>query len=249
MHDTAIARGVQCYIEDSSNLERLGQQDLRDVMVLPRIAPEYNDHARNLELLEAAGAYVVNPASSWVISRDKWLTFEQLRLYEIPTPRTVRLSPGTVFSADLGVGEQAVFKPRYGTHGEGIVKIRPGDIVPREDGVVQEFIEANGTDVRLFVVGSRVVSAMQRRAKEGDFRANLHQGATAEAYVPSDDMQRVAVRAAKSMGLRVAGVDMLVNDAGAVVLEVNPSPGLGIERYTSADITGEMIEDIIGLRA
>ena len=240
----ATAHAMECRIVGVDDIATLADSILPDTVVLPRISPEQNEMASRLSVLQARGAYVINPADSWVVSRDKWRTYERLKEFAVPTPKTVYALAGTIFSAELGLGEQAIFKPRYGTHGEGIIVVKRGDTIPREEGVLQEYIDTGGADIRLFVVGERVVAAMQRQAKPGDFRANLHQGATARRYVPDDIMQQVAVRAAKSMGLAMAGVDVLGSAGGAVVIEVNPSPGLGIEQYADSDVAGAMIEAI-----
>ncbi|HEX7446331.1 MAG TPA: RimK family alpha-L-glutamate ligase, partial [Pirellulales bacterium] len=110
--------------------------------------------------------------------------------------------------------------------------------------LVQEYIkEAGGSDVRCFVVGGKVIAAMQRQARPGEFRSNLHRGGTAVQAKLSPEERSTAVRAAKAMGLNVAGVDILRSNHGPVVMEVNSSPGLeGIERATGVDVAGRIIE-------
>ncbi len=112
--------------------------------------------------------------------------------------------------------------------------------------LVQEFIkEAGGADIRCFVIGDKVVAAMKRQGKEGEFRSNLHRGGTASLVKLTPEERSVAVRAAKKMGLNVSGVDLLRSNHGPVVLEVNSSPGLeGIETATQRDIAGMIIEFI-----
>ncbi len=110
--------------------------------------------------------------------------------------------------------------------------------------LVQEYIkEANGTDIRCFVVGDRVVAAMQRIAKEGEFRSNLHRGGTAAPIKLTSEERATALNAAKVMGLDVAGVDIIRSSRGSLVLEVNSSPGLqGIESVTKKDVADKIIE-------
>ena len=110
--------------------------------------------------------------------------------------------------------------------------------------IVQEFIkEAGGSDIRCFVIGERVVAAMKRTGKEGEFRSNLHRGGTAELIKITPEERSTAVRAARSLGLNVAGVDLLRSNHGPVVMEVNSSPGLeGIETATQKNIAGMIIE-------
>ncbi len=109
--------------------------------------------------------------------------------------------------------------------------------------MVQQFIkEAGGSDIRAFVVGGKVVAAMRRTGKKGDFRSNLHRGGRADPIDLTDKEHDVAVRAADALGLNVAGVDMLRSDRGPVVVEVNASPGLkGIETASGVDIAGAII--------
>jgi ribosomal protein S6--L-glutamate ligase len=112
--------------------------------------------------------------------------------------------------------------------------------------LVQEFVkEAGGSDIRCFVIGDKVVAAMKRQAQEGEFRSNLHRGGSAEVIKISPEERSTAVRAAKIMGLNVAGVDILRSNHGPVVLEVNSSPGLeGIEVATGKDVGGLIVEYI-----
>jgi ribosomal protein S6--L-glutamate ligase len=114
--------------------------------------------------------------------------------------------------------------------------------------LVQEFIkEAKGADLRCFVVGGRVVAAMQRQAPEGDFRANIHRGGTAIPVILTPQEIEIALHAARVMGLGVAGVDVLRSHRGPLVLEVNSSPGLeGIEAATGVDVAGAIIDHVTG---
>ena len=114
----------------------------------------------------------------------------------------------------------------------------------KQNFVVQEFIsEAGGSDIRTLVVDGKVVAAMRRTAQLGDFRSNLHRGATSEIIEPNPDMVKTALKAVEVLGLEVAGVDMLQSRRGPLLLEVNASPGLeGIETTTSIDVAVKMIE-------
>jgi ribosomal protein S6--L-glutamate ligase len=113
--------------------------------------------------------------------------------------------------------------------------------------LVQEYIkEAGGADIRCFVIGDKVVAAIKRQAAPGEFRSNLHRGGTAAVAKITPEERKTAVRAAKVMGLQVAGVDILRSNHGAVVMEVNSSPGLeGIEMATGKDIAGMVIEHLV----
>ncbi|MGB2360006.1 MAG: ATP-grasp domain-containing protein, partial [Porticoccaceae bacterium] len=112
--------------------------------------------------------------------------------------------------------------------------------------LVQEFVkEAGGKDLRLFVINGKVKAAIQREAAPGEFRANIHQGGSASVVRPSAEERRLAVKAAKAMGLAVAGVDLIRSKTGPLLLEVNSSPGLeGIESATEKDVAGMMIAAI-----
>jgi ribosomal protein S6--L-glutamate ligase len=150
-------------------------------------------------------------------------------------------------------GAPVIVKLLEGTQGRGVVLAETKkaaesviDAFRQLDAnfLVQEFIrEAKGVDVRAFVVGGRVVAAMTRTGAPGEFRSNLHRGGTAQATKLSTTERRTAVRAAKTLGLSVAGVDLLRSDRGPLVMEVNSSPGLeGIEEATGVDVAGEIIE-------
>ena len=111
--------------------------------------------------------------------------------------------------------------------------------------LVQEFVqESAGTDIRAFVVGGRVVASMKRQSLDDDFRSNLHQGGEGTIVKLTDEERKTALRAAKAMGLSICGVDMMRSDRGPLVLEVNPSPGFGIEKVTGRNVAEKIIEYI-----
>jgi len=156
--------------------------------------------------------------------------------------------------AEVG-GTPVVIKLLEGTQGLGVV-LADNDkaaisVMEAFNGlkarvIVQEFIrEAKGADIRAFVIDGQVVGAMKRQAKEGEFRSNLHRGGTAEVITLSRQEEIAAIKAAKALGLGIAGVDMLQSDRGPLIIEVNSSPGLeGIEGATQKDIAGEFIKYI-----
>ena len=111
--------------------------------------------------------------------------------------------------------------------------------------LLQEFIkESAGTDIRAFVVGSRVVASMKRQSLDDDFRSNLHKGGEGVSIKLTDEEKKIAVKAAKAMGLNVAGVDLMRSSRGPLILEVNASPGFGIEKLTGRNVAGPIIEYI-----
>jgi ribosomal protein S6--L-glutamate ligase len=152
-------------------------------------------------------------------------------------------------------GAPLIVKVIESTHGNGVVLAETNKAAEslinafrslNADFLVQEFIkEAGGSDIRCFVVGERVIAAMQRSAKEGEFRSNLHRGGSAEVIKLKPEERALAVRAAKVMGLDVAGVDLIRSAHGPLVIEVNSSPGLeGIETATGKDVAGAIIKHI-----
>jgi ribosomal protein S6--L-glutamate ligase len=149
-------------------------------------------------------------------------------------------------------GAPLVVKLLQGTQGIGVVlaetqkaaeSVIEGFMGVKADILVQEFIkEAGGSDIRCFVIDGKVVAAMKRQAPKGEFRSNLHRGGTSSLIKITPEERSTAVRAARIMGLNVAGVDLLRSNHGAVVMEVNSSPGLeGIEGATGKDVAGMII--------
>jgi ribosomal protein S6--L-glutamate ligase len=224
--------------------------------VIPRIGASVTFYGtavvRQFETME-----VYTLASSEAIgrSRDKLRSLQVLAREGIGLPVTAfaRSVKDTGSIIDMVGGAPLILKLLEGTQGSGVVLTETKnaaesviDAFRQLDAniLVQEYIEeARGTDLRCIVVGGRVVAAMVRRAAEGDFRSNLHRGGTAEPAKLTTKERRTAVKAAKALGLNVAGVDLLRSDRGPLVLEVNSSPGLeGIEQATGVDVASEMIE-------
>jgi ribosomal protein S6--L-glutamate ligase len=152
-------------------------------------------------------------------------------------------------------GTPVIIKLARGTHGNGVVlaetkkaakSVLQAFYVMDADGtniLIQEFIEESaGVDIRIFVVGGRVVASMKRKSLTDDFRSNLHQGGTGEPIKLTDDEKKMAIRAARAMGLGIAGVDIMRSKRGPLVLEVNASPGFGIEKVTGRNVAVKMIE-------
>ena len=203
---------------------------------------------------ESLGVHAVNGAVAIRNSRDKMRASQILAAADLPIPTTVLVRAGSQVRAAFDVvgGPPAVVKVLEGTQGVGVFLAQ--DITVAESLVetlhgagqrflVQQFIaESRGRDVRALVVGGRVVAAMRRVARAGEFRSNLHRGARVEAAELDDTYKKTAVRAADAFGLEVAGVDMLEGKRGPIVLEVNSSPGLeGIEAATGIDVAAEII--------
>jgi ribosomal protein S6--L-glutamate ligase len=246
IHERAKNAGVQSRICTLKEVAFIEDDELRNSIILPRIAPHMNlQGIEVLGVLEARGASIINSAISWSVSRDKWESFRAFSKANVPTPITMPV-PGKSYEIYVkNLGNPFIFKPREGTHGEGIEIIDSPRNLVGKDGIAQQYIaEASGSDIRVFVVGDRAVVTMKRTAAGDDFRANLHQGGRGEKFEIDEQLERVAVTASKSLGLMIAGVDIVLSDNGPLVLEANPSPGLGIEKYTGYSVVDEIVEFI-----
>lgn len=196
----------------------------------------------------------LNSSAAIQSSRDKMLCFQLLSVHDIGLPATAFAAQTEDVKAaiqSLG-GPPVIVKLLQGAQGVGVVlaeTIRSAEAIVdafqslNQNILIQEFIrESAGTDLRAIVIGDRVAAAMRRRSSPGGFRSNLHQGGVAEAIRLPRDYERTAVEAAKILGLRVAGVDMLESTKGPKVIEVNSSPGLeGIEGITKVDLATQII--------
>jgi ribosomal protein S6--L-glutamate ligase len=206
---------------------------------------------------EIMGAFSVAGNLAIARSRDKLRSLQVLSKHGVDMPRTVFASnkANAKDVIKLSGGTPLVLKILEGTQGVGVVLAETQkaaqSVLDAFYGMdvnllVQEFIkEAEGADIRAFVVNGEVVGAMKRQGAEGDFRSNLHQGGSATAYKLNRKEKSMALAATKAMGLGVCGVDMIPSDRGPLVMEVNSSPGLeGIEKATSVDIADKIMSYI-----
>ncbi len=258
-HTLDMIKTLRCYMNIAShrpeiyyNDEKLPKYDA----VIPRIGASVTFYGTAvLRQFEMQGVYPLNESVAILRSRDKLRSLQLLARDGIGLPVTAfAYDPKqTDELLQLAGGAPLVIKLLEGTQGIGVVLADTNrsakSIIEAFRGanvniLVQEFIkEAGGTDIRAFVVGGKVVAAMKRTGAEGDFRSNLHRGGSAEIVRLTPEERSTAVRAAKSMGLNVCGVDMLRSNHGSVVMEVNSSPGLeGIETATGKDIAGMIIK-------
>ena len=225
-------------------------------IVIPRIGASITNYGlavvRQFDLM---GIPVLNGAVSIARSRDKLRALQLLTRKKIDVPTTIcARSPAAVDVAlELVGGCPAIVKLQQGTQGIGTMIAETSQAVHSlletlwamgQDIVLQEYIrESKGRDVRAIVVGGRVIAAMRRVAKPGEFRSNLHRGGKGKPLRLPRAYRSVAIRAARVMGLEVAGVDMLESRTGPKILEINSSPGLeGIERASSVDVAGAIID-------
>jgi ribosomal protein S6--L-glutamate ligase len=203
------------------------------------------------------GVFAVNESQALARSRDKLRCMQLLARKGIGLPVTgfAHSTKDVRGVIDLVGGAPLVVKLTEGTQGIGVVLCETDkaaeSVIEAFRGLdanilVQEFIkEAKGADIRAFVVGDKIVASMLRQGAPGEFRSNLHRGGTAAKVRLTPEERSTAVRASKSMGLRVSGVDLLRSNHGPVVMEVNASPGLeGIEKSTGVDVAGAIIEHI-----
>ncbi len=226
--------------------------------VIPRIGASVTFYGLAIvRQFEAMGVWTLNSAVSITRSRDKLRAHQFLAKKGIGLPRTAFAhSPEAADDLIKSVGGPPVIvKLLEGTQGVGVVlcetKKAAESVIQAFRGMkayllVQEFIqEAGGADVRLFVVGDRVVAGMKRQGAEGEFRSNLHRGGTASKIKISPGERRTAVAACRALGLKVGGVDVLQSERGPLVLEVNSSPGLeGIEKATGTDVADLVVRFI-----
>ncbi|MEO0818443.1 MAG: 30S ribosomal protein S6--L-glutamate ligase [Pseudomonadota bacterium] len=262
-HVIEMINTTRCYIKIgslSSEVHYDGKVLPRYDAVIPRIGATVTSYGTAvLRQFANTGAYCLNSANAIAASRDKLLAHQILAAAKIGMPLTAFAnSPkDTKDLIELTGSAPLVVKLLESTQGRGVVlaetKKAAESLVDAFRGLdanflVQEFIaEAAGADTRCFVVGNRVVGAMKRQAAAGEFRSNLHRGGTATAVKLTKEERSVARRAARELGLVIAGVDMLQSETGPKVLEVNSSPGLeGIEMATGKDIALQIIEYLEG---
>jgi ribosomal protein S6--L-glutamate ligase len=258
-HQAQVIDYLRCYMSIASHKPMLiyKGKHLDDLdAVIPRIGASKTFYGLAVvRQLEMMGTYSVNESQAVSRSRDKLRSLQLLSRKGIGLPVTGFAHSTKDIDGLLGVvgGAPVVIKLLEGTQGLGVVLAETPQaatsVIEAFRGLdvnilVQEFIkEAGGADIRCFVVGDRVVAAMKRQGKAGEFRSNLHLGGSATTIKLTPEERTTAVRSAKSMGLRVAGVDLLRSNHGPVVMEVNSSPGLeGIEKATGEDVAGAIVE-------
>lgn len=267
--EAARQRGHECVVLDHLKCTMLNEpgkprifykgEEIKGInAIIPRIGSSATFYGtavvRQFEMMKT---FSVNSSVAINRSRDKLRSLQIFSRHDIGIPKTVFANhPKNIdMLIDQVGGVPCVIKLLQGTQGIGVVLAETDKVAKSvieaffgldASFLVQEFIkEAGGADLRCFVVNGRVVGAMKRQGKEGEFRSNLHRGGSAEVIKITRDERRAALLAAKAMGLNVAGVDLLQSSRGPLILEVNSSPGLeGIEGATQVDIAGKIIEFI-----
>lgn len=261
-HSVRVLDPLRCYLRISSDgfeMHYKGRPISGYTAVVPRVGASITRYGTAvLRQFELMGSFTPNTSDAILKARDKLRCHQLLAAQGIGLPVTVfgdnPDDTGDLLSM-LGPPPH-VIKLNEGTQGAGVMLTeKPSasrSVIEALRGLyanflVQEFIgEAEGADLRCFVVGGQVVAAMRRQAPKGEFRSNLHRGGSARAVSASEDEQAMAVRAAGVLGLGVAGVDLIRSERGPLVLEVNSSPGLeGIEAAGGIDIAGRIIDYVV----
>ena len=267
--EEARKRGLDVNVLDPMSFSLFVDDDGIDVMhegrpaafdaVIPRIGHSITRHGvAVLRHLEQMGIWTANTGQGILQSRDKLHASQLLARNKIPVPRTVyvRDTADIEHAIEAVGGLPVVVKVTEGTQGQGVFlrhtyhetrNLVQGLLHTKKAILIQEYIaESHGTDIRALVVGDRVVACMRRRARGREFRSNFHLNGTVEPVELDPAFEEVACRAARVLGLRVAGVDLLESVHGPLVLEVNSSPGLeGIEKASGVNVAGEIIDFVI----
>ena len=224
--------------------------------ILPRIGASITSYGLAVvKQFEALGTYSINGATSIAQSRDKMWCLQVLMEAGLQVPATVLTrNPGSLRKAAQAVkGLPMVVKVLQGTQGVGVMLLHTPIAVRSvldtlwglgQDILLQQFIaEGAGRDYRAFVIGNKVVAAMKRTAVDGEFRSNIHQGGEGSLVELTPLYARAAVKAARAVGLHIAGVDLMESNSGPMILEVNSSPGFeGIEKATGLNIASQIIK-------
>ncbi len=260
-HEMRVVDYLRCYMNITAHKPQVlyqGKPLERFDAIIPRIGATHTFYGtavvRHFEMM---GVFPTNESQSISRSRDKLRCMQLLSREGIGLPVTGFAHSTKDIEGLINIvgGAPLVIKLLEGTQGIGVILAETTKaaeaVIEAFRGLhanilVQEFIrEAGGSDVRAFVVGERVVASMKRQAPAGEFRSNIHRGGTADKIKLTPEERSTAVRAAKAMGLKVAGVDIIRSNHGPVVLEVNSSPGLeGIEDATGVDVAGKIVEFI-----
>jgi ribosomal protein S6--L-glutamate ligase len=264
--EEARKRGLDPYVADPMKFSLFVADGVIDILhngelfdfdaVIPRIGHSITKHGvAVLRHLEQLGIWTANTGTGILQSRDKLHATQILARNRIPVPRTtyVRDIIDVETAVDFVGGLPVVIKVTQGTQGQGVFlrhtirearNLVQGLLLTGRSILIQEYIaESHGTDVRALVVGDRVVASMRRRARGREFRSNYHLNGTVESVDLPKEFEEAACRAARVLGLHIAGVDLLESRNGPLVLEVNSSPGLeGIEKASGVNVAGEIID-------
>ena len=262
-HEVDVINYVKCEarIEQNNPIVLYKSEVLKGYdAIIPRIAPSYTRYGSAVvRQFEMQGVFTTAASIAIVRSRDKLRATQLLARAGIDIPKTIfsrGASDVDKVMEELN-GPPIIIKLARGTHGRGVVlaetrkaakSVIQSFYMMDEDGtniLLQEYVEeSEGADIRAFIVGGKVVASMKRQSinLEEEFRSNLHQGGEGTAIKLTDEERKAAIKAAKTMGLSICGVDLIRSKRGPLVLEVNSSPGFGIEQITSRNVAEKIIE-------
>ncbi len=259
-HEVRIVNYAKCYVtlESGKPVVRYKGESLTDIdVIIPRIAANLTSYGSSIvRQFEMQNVFTATASLAIVRSRDKLRSTQLLAKAGVGIPKTVfaRETADVDDVLDQVGGAPVIIKVARGTHGNGVVlaetkkaakAVMQAFYVEGVSFIVQEFVaESAGTDIRAFVVNGKVVASMKRQSLDDDFRSNLHQGGEGSVVRLTEAERRTALRAAKAMGLPICGVDMMRSERGPLVLEVNSSPGFGIEKVTGHNVAEKIIEYI-----
>ncbi len=259
-HKVRVIKYKNCYLslnEKHPDIFYKGEKLPKYDVIIPRIANYMTRYGSAIvRQFEMQGVWTASSSIAIMRARDKLRSQQILTKAGIDTPKTL-VSRNTTDIDDLleQIGLPVIIKLASSTHGNGVVLAETKKAAKsalqafylyNEEGtniLLQEYIkESAGTDIRAFVVGSRVVASMKRQSLDDDFRSNLHKGGGGVSIKLTPEENRIAVKAAKAMGLHIAGVDLMRSDRGPLVLEVNASPGFGIEKITKRNVAEKIVD-------
>lgn len=257
-HEVTVINYAKCFVtlEQNNPIVNYGGEIITDIdAIIPRISANLTNYGSSIvRQFEMQNVFTTTSSIAIVRARDKLRSMQLLAKSGVGIPKTVFARETADYEGVLEQvgGAPVIIKVARGTHGTGVVlaETRKAALAVMQafnvEGVnflVQEYIaESKGSDIRAFVVNGKVVASMMRKSNDDDFRSNLHQGGQGEVVKLTDIERRTAQKAAKAMGLTIAGVDMLRSDRGPLVLEVNASPGFGIEKITGRNVAASIIE-------
>jgi ribosomal protein S6--L-glutamate ligase len=257
-HAVRIVNYAKCYVtlERGLPVVRYKGKNIGDVdIIIPRIASSLTRYGSAIvRQFEMQNVSTTTSSIAIVRSRDKLRSMQLLAKAGVGIPKTVFARE----TADLDDvleqvgGAPVIIKVARGTHGNGVVlaetrkaarAVMQAFYVEGVSFLVQEYVaESAGTDIRAFVVNGKVVASMKRQSLDDDFRSNMHQGGVGTPIKLSDEERKTAQKAAKAMGLAICGVDMMRSERGPLVLEVNSSPGFGIEKVTGHNVAEHVLD-------
>ena len=257
-HEVQVINYAKCYVTLEQNMPIVNYRGeiLTDIdAIVPRISARLTNYGASIvRQFEMQNVFTTTSSIALVRARDKLRSMQLLAKSGVGIPKTVFARETADYEGVLEQvgGAPVIIKIARGTHGTGVVlaETRSAALAVMQafnhEGVnflVQEYIaESRGEDIRAFVVNGKVIASMMRKSKDEDFRANLHQGGIGMAVKLSEIERKTAQKAAKAMGLTVSGVDLLRSERGPLVLEVNASPGFGIEKITGRNVASSIVE-------